>query len=286
MKRVASIDVGSNAIRLTIAEVVSLHHYRTVEKFRYPVRIGSDVFLTGEVSASMTNEVLEVFKKFTEHLEHYHVQDIRAVATSALRDATNASGILKKIEEISKIKLKIISGIEEANFIYHAIAHQLPIMTGKVLLIDIGGGSTELSFVQEGVLKKVQSFNVGTIRLLNNYKNELPQLLEAVRTQVNGQPIKLIGTGGNLRRVGKLRRKIFDRYDPTIVHKSEVMQMYNLMKDLSALRLMKKFNLKHDRAEVIVPALEIFTKVLSDVNVDIINLPNVGLSDALILEMT
>lgn len=286
MKRVAAIDLGSNAIRLTIAEVHSPAHYKILEKFRFPVRIGGDVFQAGEVSASKVDEIVEVFRKFSSHLAHFQVQEIEAIATSALRDSKNSNLIIKRIEETSKIKLKIITGLEEANLIYQIIAHELPIMTGKTLLIDIGGGSTEVSVVNEGILEKVQSFNIGTIRILKDLKNELPQLIEFVQSQVTGQKIKLVGTGGNLRRLGKLRKKIFNRADPSLIHKNEVYEMYNQFKDISVLHLMKKYNLKHDRAEVIVPALKILTSVLNDINVDIINLPKVGLSDTLILNMS
>jgi exopolyphosphatase/guanosine-5'-triphosphate,3'-diphosphate pyrophosphatase len=285
MKRVAAIDLGSNAIRLTIAEVTTPGHYKILEKFRFPVRVGSDVFLSGEVSESKVHDLLEVFKKFNSYLESYHVQEVRAVATSGLRDAANTTNIVKLIEETTKIKVQIITGLEEANLIYEIVAHELPIMTGKTLLIDIGGGSTELSFINEGHLEKVQSYNVGTVRLLKNYKNDMPELIEAVKTQVTGQKMKIVGTGGNLRRVGKLRKKIFGRGDPSLIHKSEVFEMYNIIKNFSALQLMKKYDLKHDRAEVIVPALQILTAILTDINVDIINLPKVGLSDSLILNM-
>lgn len=286
MKRVAAIDLGSNAIRLTIAEVTTPGHYKILEKFRFPVRVGSDVFLSGEISESKIHDILEVFKKFSAYLESYQVQDIKAIATSGLRDAANSSLVVKLIEDATKIKLNVISGIEEANLIYEIVAHELPIMTGESLLIDIGGGSTELSFINEGHFEKVQSYNVGTIRILKNYKNELPQLLEAVKSQVSGHKMKIVGTGGNLRRLGKLRKKIFGRADATIIHKNEVFEMYNILKNFSALQLMKKYDLKHDRAEVIVPALQILTTILNDVNVDIIHLPKVGLSDSLILNMS
>ena len=286
MKRIAAIDLGSNAIRLTIAEVHSPSHYKILEKFRFPVRIGTDVFETGEVSQSKIDEIIEVFRKFSSHLTHFKVQEVQAIATSALRDAKNSIFIIKKIADTTKIKLKIITGLEEASLIYQILAHELPIMTGRALLIDIGGGSTEVSFVSEGILEKVQSFNIGTIRILKGHKNEMSQLIEFVQAQVTGQKIKLVGTGGNLRRLGKLRKKIFDRTDPSIIHKNEVFEMYNHIKDLSALHLMKKYDLKHDRAEVIIPALQILTSILNDINVDIINLPKVGLSDSILLNMS
>jgi len=286
MKRIAAIDLGSNAIRLTIAEVHSPNHYKILEKFRFPVRIGGDVFETGEVSQSKIDELIEVFHTFKSHLAHYQVQELQAIATSALRDANNSSAVIKKIADIAKIKLKIISGLEEAGLIYQIIAHELPIMTGKTLLIDIGGGSTEVSFINEGILEKVQSFNIGTIRVLKGHKSELPQMMDFVKSQVTGQRIKLVGTGGNLRRLGKLRKKIFNRADASIIHKNEVFEMYDHIKGLSPLHLMKKFDLKHDRAEVIVPALHILTTILHDINVDIINLPKVGLSDSVLLNMS
>jgi exopolyphosphatase/guanosine-5'-triphosphate,3'-diphosphate pyrophosphatase len=285
MKRVAAIDFGSNAIRLTVAEVTTPGHYKILEKFRFPLRVGSDVFLSGEVSESKIHDILDVFKKFNTYLESYHVQEVQAVATSGLRDAKNSELIVKLIEDATKIKLKVISGLEEANLIYEVVAHEVPIMTGKTLLIDIGGGSTELSFINEGHFENVQSYNVGTVRILKKYKSDMPLLTEAVRNQVTGQKMKIVGTGGNLRRLGKLRKKIFGRADSSIIHKSEVIEMYNILKDYSALQLMKKYGLKHDRAEVIVPALQILSTVLNDINVDIILLPKVGLSESLILNM-
>jgi exopolyphosphatase/guanosine-5'-triphosphate,3'-diphosphate pyrophosphatase len=285
MKRVAAIDLGSNAIRLTIAEVTTPGHYTILEKFRFPIRVGSDVFVSGEVSESKIHDILDVFKKFALFLENYHIQEVQAVATSALRDAKNSALIVKLIEDTTKIKLKVISGAEEANLIYEIIAHEIPVMTGKTLLIDIGGGSTELTFINEGYFEKVQSFNVGTIRILKQ-NNDMSLLTDAIKKQITDHKIKIVGTGGNLRKLGKLRKKILGREDSSIIHKSEVFEMYNILKDFSVLQLMKKYKLKHDRAEVIIPALQILMTVLNDINVDIINLPRVGLSDSLILNMS
>jgi exopolyphosphatase/guanosine-5'-triphosphate,3'-diphosphate pyrophosphatase len=286
MKRVAVIDLGSNAVRLKIAEVTSLSNFKVIEKIRLPIRIGEDVFQTGAVTTSKIEELVVGFKQFRAYIDRYHVQEIEAVATSALRDAENSILIIKKIEETTNIKLRVISGIEEANLIYQIIAHEIPIMTGKTLLIDIGGGSTELSAVNEGILQNVQSFNVGTLRILNDNKSAMTQLIESIQFQATGQQIKLIGTGGNLRRIRKLRKKIFSRADPTIIHKSEALEMFKYLKDLSALQLMKKYDLKHDHAEIMVPALKIFTTILNEINVEIIHLPKIGLLDSLILKMS
>jgi len=286
MKRVAAIDIGSNAIRLTIAEVISPSHYKVIEKFRFPIRLGTDVFQMGEVGSVKIQEIIEVFKNIKSYLDQFYVQDLRAVATSALRDASNSKLLISKILENSKIKINVISGIEEANFIFQVIAHELPVLTGKVLLIDIGGGSTELSFINEGVLEKIESFNVGTLRLLSEQKNDFKKLLETVRNQINNQKYKVVGTGGNLRRMGKLRKKIFNRADPTIIYKNEVIDMYNHLKEFTPIQLMKKYDLKHDRAEVITPALNIFSSILNEIDVDLVNLPKLGLTDSLLLEMS
>lgn len=286
MKRVAAIDVGSNAIRLTIAEVISPDHYKIIEKFRFPIRLGTDVFQSGEVSLSKVQDLLEIFRNMKNYVDHFFVQDIRAVATSALRDAKNCQEIMLAIEDVSRIKLNLITGAEEAHYLFNILAHELPIMTGNVLLIDIGGGSTEIIFIVDGIIKKIESFNVGTIRMLSKQTHDLDKLIALVKTQVSHLNYKVIGTGGNLRRMGKLRKKIFNRTDVTIIHKNEVNEMLNHLSQYNPLQLMKKYDLKHDRAEVITPALQILSSIVNELNVDIINLPKVGLSDALILEMS
>ncbi len=286
MTKIAAIDVGSNAIRCTIADVDSSSHYSIVEKLRFPLRLGLDVFQTGEVSASKISDILEVFNNIKSLIDHYQVQEVKAVATSALRDAKNSKTIINQIHEKYSIKLNLISGHEEARLLFEIIAHELPILTGNVLLIDIGGGSTEIVLVTNGEIEIIESFDVGTIRLLADQKNDLTKLIDFIKKQTSSKKFKVIGTGGNLRRIGKLRKKIFDRKDVTIIHKDEVVKMYNHLMSFSALQLMKKYDLKHDRAEVIVPALLIFNSILNDIDVDIINLPKLGLSDALLLELS
>jgi exopolyphosphatase/guanosine-5'-triphosphate,3'-diphosphate pyrophosphatase len=210
---------------------------------------------------------------------------VQAVATSALRDAKNADFIVKKIEELTKIKVKVITGVEEATLLYKIIMSSIPIMTGKTFLIDIGGGSTELSVINKGVLERVQSFNVGTIRVLKGLPNELADLIQAVQFHSQGEKINIIGTGGSLKRLGKLRKKIFSRMDASIIHKNEIFEMHKYLKNMTALHIMKKFDIKLDRAEVVLPSLEILKGTIEDLNVDIINLPKIGLSDSLLLDM-
>jgi exopolyphosphatase/guanosine-5'-triphosphate,3'-diphosphate pyrophosphatase len=245
-----------------------------------------DVFHSGVVGQDKIFEVLNAFDDMKYQIDHNMIHDVYAVATSALRDAGNSNDIINKIFENTKIKIKIITGLEEAHYLFKILAHEIPILTGKVLLIDIGGGSTEISFINDGVIEKIESYNIGTIRLINNQSHELEKLISITKSQISSKQYKVIGTGGNLRRMGKLRKKIFGRADATIIHKSELIEMHTKLKQYNPLQIMKKYDLKHDRAEVIVPALEIMKSIVNELNVDVINLPKVGLSDALILELS
>ncbi|MBC7429904.1 MAG: hypothetical protein H7336_14920 [Bacteriovorax sp.] len=287
MKRVAAIDFGSNAIRLTIADVVSMGKYKIVEKFRFPVRIGSDVFTNGEISSSKQDEIYEVFRKFRSHIRYYHAEEIEAVGTSALRDAKNSSAVIMNIEEVSGIKVRLISGKEEAGLISKILSQELPILNGTALLVDIGGGSTELIFLKAGEVVKLESFNNGSLRPVNEGEKILVQMKAFVQANLPvGEKITIIGTGGNLRRLGKLRKKIFDAGSGGVIKKNEVTYIYNELKDLTPAQAVAKFDLKLDRAEVITPALKIFSALVDEVDPETIYLPKIGLSDSLLNKLS
>lgn len=287
MKRVAAIDFGSNAIRLTIADIVSKGRYKVIEKFRFPVRIGAEVFSTGEIGAYKQDEICEVFKKFRGHIRYFHAEDISAVATSALRDAKNSELVLKKIQDISDIKVQLITGHEEASFIYDILSSEYPIAEGNVLLVDIGGGSTELVFLKDGKIQKQESFNNGTLRTPKDSEQIIVQMKSLIKSQFSkATKVKVIATGGNLRRLGKLRKKFFNKDSGTQIEKDEVFMLYEQMKNLSPFQITKKYDLKDDRAEVIVPALRIFSNVLEELEPEVIYLPKLGLSDSLLYHMS
>ena len=290
MKTIAAIDFGSNAIRLTIAEVVEVDKYKVIEKFRFPVRIGKDVFQDGEISSSKQDEIYEVFRKFKSHIYYHHVDEIMAVATSAFRDARNSASIIKNIEVFSGIRLNLISGQEEASLIYNIVSHELPVQSGNTLLVDIGGGSTELIFLDEGKIIKLESFKNGSLRKGEEEvlaTNQMKQMLKSYfSTFSKERKIKVVGTGGNLRRLGKLKKKILSSDNATVIEKDEAIMIYNQLKDLSVAQLINRYDLKVDRAEVIVPALKIFSIILNEINPEVIYLPKVGLSDSLLLGLS
>lgn len=289
MKRVAVIDFGSNAIRLTIADVVSNGKYTVVEKIRYPVRIGTDVFTSGTISDNKLDEVFEVFRKFRSHIRYYHADEfeVEAVATSALRDASNFSLVIQKIEEFSGIKVRLISGMEEAELIANILRLEFPDLKGDTLLVDIGGGSTELIFLKDSAVLKLESFNNGTLRSLKDSDLVLLKMKEFIHANtVKGVSINIVGTGGNLRRLGKLRKKIFGSNTGVFIKKEEVLYIYNEFKKLSIPESMIKYDLKKDRAEVITPALKIFSAILDEVESSAIYLPKIGLSDSLLSKIS
>lgn len=287
MKRIAAIDFGSNAIRLTIADVTTVGKYKLIEKFRFPVRIGTDVFNNGEISDNKQDEIFEVFRKFRAHIRYFHAEVVEAVATSALRDAKNSKAVISKIEEVSGIKVRLISGIEEATLISKILIQELPLLNGNTLLVDIGGGSTELIFLKDGIVGKLESFNNGTLRSVKDGEVILEKMKAYIQSNiVKGEKVNIVGTGGNLRRLGKMRKKVFAAGNGLSIKKEEVNWFYNETKDLSPAEITKKFDLKADRAEVIGPALKIFSAIVDEVNPDAIYLPKLGLSDSLLNKLS
>lgn len=287
MKRIAAIDFGSNAIRLTIADVISVGKYKVIEKFRFPVRIGTDVFTSGEISKSKQDEIYEVFRKFRSHIRYYHAEETEAVATSALRDAKNSSAVIQQVEEVSGIKLRLITGTEEAELICKILTLEMPSVSGNSLLVDIGGGSTELIFLKDAAVTTLESFNNGTLRTVKDGDQILAQMKAFIQANLHkGEKINIVGTGGNLRRLGKLRKKLFDSTGGATIKKEELAYIYSELKSRSVAENIKKFDLKPDRAEVITPALKIFTFIVEEVNPNTIYLPKIGLSDSLLNKLS
>ena len=170
--KLAAIDIGSNACRLLIDEVITDLQGKTdfvkVSLVRVPLRLGFDVFERGEISQEREDNLVKTIEAYKLLLEVYDVKHLKACATSAMRDATNASEILKRVKEETGIEIKVISGQEEASYIYENHVADYMNKEETYLYIDVGGGSTELTFFSDGKLAAKESFNIGTIRLLKN----------------------------------------------------------------------------------------------------------------------
>ena len=283
--KLAAIDIGSNAARLLISEATinddGKPEFNKVNLVRVPLRLGFDVFENGRISDSKKAMILDTMKAYQHLLKAYNVTQLKACATSAMRDATNSEDILKLIKQETGIEINIISGDEEASFIYeNHIAENLD-KEHSYLYIDVGGGSTELTFFSDGKLMYKESFNIGTIRLLKNMVNEnaWDEMKEHLKTNTKSKlPMIAIGSGGNINKVFSISKKKEGK--PLTI---ELLKDY--YKEFSNVPLserIKIYKLREDRADVIVPALQIYINVMRWAGIDEIYVPKIGLADGLI----
>ncbi len=283
--RLAAIDIGSNAARLLIAEVNNTKEgkpqFDKLNLIRVPLRLGFDVFDNGEISKPKRGMILQTMKAYGHLMKAYEVQFIKACATSAMRDAANSEDIIRKVKFETGIEIKIISGDEEASIIYeNHIAENLDI-EHSYLYIDVGGGSTELTFFSEGKLKYKESFNIGTIRLLKGQVEEKAwdEMKEHLKRNTKSSlPMIAIGSGGNINKVFSMSKKKEGK--PLAI---DLLKDY--YKELSAVSLEERirvYKLREDRADVIVPALQIYINVMRWTDIPEIYVPKIGLADGLI----
>lgn len=280
----AAIDIGSNAARLLISEVTKSKEEITFTKLnlcRVPLRLGFDVFEDGKISEAKKEMFLDSMRAFKFLMLAYKVEAVKACATSAMRDAKNSDEIIKEIKAETDINIEIITGDIEATLVFeNKIAEGLD-KNNSYLYIDVGGGSTELSYYTNGVLINKNSFNIGTIRLLQEKitDKDWEEMKEAVKKMTRAQKqVFAIGSGGNINKVFSLSKRK-DGKPLTL----ELLRDYH--KELAAYNLeerMQKYKLREDRADVIVPALSIYINVMRWAGADEIYVPKIGLADGLI----
>lgn len=283
--KLAAIDIGSNAARLLITEVVQdsngKDQFNKLNLIRVPLRLGFDVFETKTISPEKADHVLKTIKAYRALIDVYGVEHYLACATSAMRDASNSTELIDRIRAETGIEIKIISGDEEASFIYeNHIAENLD-TDHSYLYIDVGGGSTELTFFSDNRLIFKQSFNIGTIRLLKDQVNEAKwdEMKNFIRERTKGyKEITSIGSGGNINKVFSLSKKKDGKPLPLELLKD----YYKELSSFSIPERMRVYNLREDRADVIVPALSIFINVMRWADAKEIFVPKIGLADGLV----
>ncbi len=283
--KIAAIDIGSNAARLLINEVTEEKkgkpEFIKLNLLRIPLRLGLDVFSYGEIRKERQEMMVASMKIFADLMKVYQVSHYRACATSAMRDAKNGKDIIQLIQQTSGINIEIISGDEEANLIYeNHVAEQLDKNFGY-LYIDVGGGSTELMYFENGKMKYEHSFNIGTIRLLQNLvkKENWDEMKSEIKTKIVGKkPLIAIGSGGNINKIFSLSKT----KDGKPMSAASLKKYYKEFSELSVSERMSKYNLREDRADVLVPALEIYNKVLSWAEISQIYVPKISVADGLI----
>ena len=282
--KLAAIDIGSNAARLLINEVTETNNtpeFTKLNLLRIPFRLGIDVFNHGEIGEERKNMVIDTMKVFIQLMKIYKVEHYRACATSAMRDAKNGQEIIELVKKESGINIEIITGDEEATLVYeNHIAEGLSKDFGY-LYIDVGGGSTELTYYEGGKMKYKHSFNIGTIRLLSQLVTEEMwcEMKTEIKTKIiSKKPMVAIGAGGNINKIFSMS-KTKDGKPMSLV---TLKNFYKELGNLSVHERMVKHNLREDRADVLVPALEIFTKVMNWGKINQIYVPKISVADGLI----
>ena len=283
----AAIDIGSNAVRLLIKsidrEAVQEKKIKKVMMLRVPLRLGFDVFSIGELSEKKADKLRRLMKAFRQLMKIYDVDDYRACATSAMRDARNGRTIIKKIEKDTGIRIEIIDGQEEARMIYNNHIECMEDRLGNYMYVDVGGGSTEINLLTNGELVWSVSYNIGTVRMLSNAVKEgtWQQMEEELMKVTEGvAAINIIGSGGNINKLFSLADKKDKKLQRLPV--SSLQTVYDVLKPLTPEERVEAFSLKQDRADVIVPAAEIFLKIAEVVHAEYIYVPVIGLSDGII----
>ncbi len=283
----AAIDIGSNAVRLLVKsidrEAVQEKKFKKVMMLRVPLRLGFDVFSIGELSEKKVDKLRRLMKAFRQLMKIYDVDDYRACATSAMRDARNGRMIIKKIEKDTGIRIEIIDGQEEARMIYNNHIECMEDRQGNYMYVDVGGGSTEINLLTNGELVWSVSYNIGTVRMLSNAVKEgtWQQMEEELMKVTEGvAAINIIGSGGNINKLFRLADKKDKKLQRLPV--SSLQTVYDVLKPLTPEERVEAFSLKQDRADVIVPAAEIFLKIAEVVHAEYIYVPVIGLSDGII----
>lgn len=283
----AAIDIGSNAVRLLIKSIdrdaVQEKKFKKVMLLRVPLRLGFDVFSIGELSDKKADKLRRLMKAFRQLMKIYEVDDYRACATSAMRDARNGMEIIKKIDKDTGIRIEIIDGQEEARMIYNNHVECLEDRLGNYMYVDVGGGSTEINLLTNGGLVCSMSYNIGTVRMLSNAVKEgtWQQMEEELRKATEGfTGINIIGSGGNINKLFRLADKKDKKQQRLPV--SSLQAIYDVLQPLTPEERVEAFSLKQDRADVIVPAAEIFLKIAQVVHAEYIYVPVIGLSDGII----
>jgi len=280
----AAIDIGSNAVRLLIKSIVPgdpSDAFTKVLMVRVPLRLGQEVFVTGKISSDKEKQLIRLMKAFKHLIKVYDIADYRVCATAAMREAKNSNELVKEIRKVTDLKIEIINGQEEASIIYESHFGDNLNKEQNYIFVDVGGGSTELSLVSNGALLESKSYDIGTVRLLNNKVKaaEYERLNYDLAELKNQYKITdIIGSGGNILKLNSLAK----------VRKNNKLSLLKLeelndtLKQFTVDDLITNYKLKPDRADVITYAGDIYIAVAKGVGASHIIVPTIGLADGII----
>ena len=284
--RYAAIDIGSNAVRLLLCNVIHEHgvtHFKKGELIRIPLRLGEDVFSSGKISASKVNRFVKTMTAFKLLIDVFEPAAYRACATASMREAANGEEIVRQVRRECGLKIDIISGKTEAEIIYSNHIEEHLDHDRSYLYIDDGGGSTELTLFDKGEIVASQSFNVGTLRWMNGQvsKEKWEEIKEWVRVRSAGHgPLTAIGSGGNINKIFKM----LGRKDKPLEWE-QIKRLYDEMKLHTVEERIEIWGFNPDRADVIVPAAKIFLGIMKSAQIREVIVPQIGLADGMIHQL-
>lgn len=288
IKKYAAIDIGSNAMRLLITNIIEQKgkevQFNKSALIRVPIRLGQDAFTVGEISEENIDRMIDAMKAFKLLMKVYKVEKYMACATSAMREAYNGKEVTEIIKKKADIKIEIIDGKKEAAIIASSDLHQFIKTNENYLYVDVGGGSTEFSLFSNGKMVASKSFKNGTVRLLNNMVNEVvwQEIEKWIKTSTEGlENIIMIGSGGNINKTFKLSGKMQDK---PLTYKYLKTQ-FDYFNSLTYEQRIAELGLNTDRADVIIPALTIYLRAMKWSNANHIYVPKIGLSDGVVKAM-
>jgi exopolyphosphatase/guanosine-5'-triphosphate,3'-diphosphate pyrophosphatase len=297
------MDVGSNAFRLVIAEFKNPEKYKVLERVRMPVRLGASVFKDQRIDPATMDAALDAFREFRKKMEEYEVVLHRAVATSATREAKNRAAFLERVHQETGLDLELIEGTEEARLVALGVKSKLSLSRGLSLILDVGGGSSEIAIVGNGEILVVESHDVGGVRLLRRANSESPektlsivrQTLQSARFPIldffKRRPLtRFIGTGGNIEAIAEIASpngagRSNGEHEATRVTVSRLSRTIAQLAKLNPKERAEEYDLRPDRADVIVPAGAIFEYVAKRVRAREIWVPFVGLVDGVLVDV-
>ena len=288
IKKYAAIDIGSNAVRLLIANIIEEKgepvRFRKSSLVRVPIRLGADVFLNEEISIENTQRMLDTMQAFKLLMKSHKVDKFKACATSAMREASNGKIVADKILKQTGIPIDIIEGEEEAAIIAATDLNSFIDQSKTYLYVDVGGGSTEFSVFHNGKKTSSKSFKIGTVRLLNDIvKKETWQAVEQwIKAETKDyDKVDVIGSGGNINKIFKISGKSLGK-PLTYFY---LTSYYRMLQTYSYEERISQLNLNQDRADVIIPATRIYLSAMKWCGAKDIYVPKIGLADGIIKSM-
>ena len=287
IKKFAAIDIGSNAIRLLVSNIIitkdTAPQFKKSALVRVPIRLGADSFVEGTISEKNSDRMMNAIKAFKLLMNVHGVESYKACATSAMREASNGQEIIEKIHQKTGVKINIISGKEEAEIISSTDLHELISGDKSYLYVDVGGGSTEFTVFSRGKIIISKSFKIGTVRILNNTKEENKDAFKKIENWIKDntkgyRKISLIGSGGNINKLFKMS----GRTEGAPISYIYLNAQYQFLKNMSYSDRITELSLNPDRADVIIPATKIYLSAMKWSGARKIYVPKIGLADGII----